>query len=479
VFSVQCSGGFGVGFRSSLRTVMSSFPAMSILTRVRSFVEDAEPSFSDDEVIVENLPDSQPEPLEHDGPLSVELRSEYSIYGPTEHNIYALAAVKASASELPPPRRHALDLVFVLDTSGSMAGAKLEVMKTSLNLALQELDACDRVSIVSFSQRALRETPLIVMTAEGKRRAAAAVLRLFAAGGTNITGGLWLGLRVLQERRRRNSVTSLLLLTDGQDAPSLAALPALVHEADEESCSLYGFGLGEDHDASLMRKLGELARSPYTYLRTPSDMTPCFKGFLAGLFLIVAQKVELRLSVKSGELEAVHTPFKVSRTGGERQVVVQIPDVMAGEEKSVLLQLRLPSSVAGEVELLHALVFYTDARRGRLSQIESQVLRASFSDEEQPDQEPDLEVSVKLIMKDVAGFMREASDSGSSARLKRDLEEQEEKLRRVVGCELKRYATDLGEIRTAVQGLEQPGARAALGEQLLMLQLQRHSTVPP
>lgn len=464
---------------------MSSFSAMTFLTRsVRSFEgvdddSDPEPSFSDDEVIVENLPDSQPEPPEQDGPLSVELRSEYSLFSsaPSEHEVYAMATVKASSEASEPPGvRKALDLVFVIDTSGSMAGKKLEVMKTSLNIAMQELESCDRVSVVSFNQRGRRETPLIVMTAEGKRRAAAAVLKLFAEGGTDIAAGLRLGLLVLRRRRRRNSVTSLLLLTDGQDAPSAAALPALVRQADEESCSLWGFGLGEDHDASLMRTLGELARSPYTYLRTPSDMSPCFKGFLAGLFLIVAQKVELHLSVRSGELQEAHTPFKVVRDGGE--VVVQIPDVMAGEEKSVLLHLKLPISVAGEVELLQAKLFYTDAHRGSRSQGESRVLRVSFLDEEQPDQEPDLEVSVKLIMKGVAGFMREASDSGSSARLKEDLEKQDEKLRRVVGCELKRYATDLGEIRTAVQGLEQPGARAALGEQLLMLQLQRHSTVP-
>ena len=208
-------------------------------------------------------------------------------------------------------------------------------------------------------------------------------------------------------------------------------------------------------------------------------MSPSFKGFLDGLFLIVAQRVELRLSVQSGELQQVHTPFKVVRADGERKVVVQIPDIMAGEEKSMLLQMRLPLSVAGEVELLQAKLFYTDARQGRRSQGGLQVLRASFMDEEQPDQEPDLDVSVKIIMKDVAGFLREASDSGSSERLKADLEKQEEKLMRVVGCKLERYATDLGEIRTAVQGLEKPGARAALGEQLLMMQLQRHSTAPP
>lgn len=438
--------------------------------------------FADDEALPSRVVDDQPEPYHHEkGSLFLKLRSEYAHYAPVgEGEAYATVTVAAEDELSGAGPRKAVDLMCVLDRSGSMQGSKLEDMKSALKGVIQELGASDRVSVVTFSDVASRETPLVVMSEDGKRRVERALLGIFAAGGTNIGVGLELALSVLHRRRCRNSVTALLLLTDGQDASAPAALPALVRKACSDGCSIYGFGLGTDHDSGLMRNLGEMARSPYTFLRTPADMTPAFQGLLQGIFRIVAQQVELRVRSSACSLQEVHTPFKVDRPA-EGILLVEIPDIMAGEEKTVLLRLKLEPMLSGEVQLLCCSLAYTDARREVRMRSADETLGVSLRDEvqpdEEPDEEPDSEVSVKVIMKDVAEVLRAASDAGSSEVARKDLEVQERKLLRLAGGD-DRHAIELQRVRTAMRDLEKPDARAALGEQMLTMRLQRHCTTP-
>jgi len=439
---------------------------------------DGATSFADDEVLPPRAFDEQPEPDQREkGPLRLTLRSEYTRFAPGgTGEAYATVTVSAEDEPSEAAPRKAVDLVCVLDRSGSMTGCKLEDMKAALKGVFQELGGWDRVSVVTFSDGASRDTPLVVMSEEGKKRVEMALLGVFAGGGTDIGAGLELALRVLRQRRCRNSVTALLLLTDGQDSGARAALPSLLRAASSEGCSIYGFGLGEDHDSGLLRNLGEMARSPYTFLRTPSDMKPAFRGLLEGIFRIVAQRVQVRVQLSSCSLQEVHTPFEVDRPE-EGELLVEIPDVMAGEEKTVLLRLKLEPDLSGEVQLLCCGLIYTDARKEVRVRGSDETLEVSCCDAAQPDEEPDADVSAKIIMKDVAEVLRAASAAGSSELARADLKAQEQKLLRLPGL-VERHAPDLQRVRTAMQDCVQPHARAALGEQLLMLQLQRHCTAP-
>ncbi|MBO8584317.1 hypothetical protein INO15_14430, partial [Staphylococcus aureus] len=51
----------------------------------------------------------------------------------------------------PAQRRAPIDLVTVLNVSGSMAGAKLQMLKRAMRLVVSSLGSADRLSIVAFS----------------------------------------------------------------------------------------------------------------------------------------------------------------------------------------------------------------------------------------------------------------------------------------------------------------------------------------
>ena len=106
--------------------------------------------------------------------------------------------------------RAPLDLVTVLDVSGSMEGRKLALLKQAMGFVIDNLGPADRLSIVSFSTEASRKIRLTRMSSDGKASAKRAVESLVANGLTNISKGLLVASEVLAERRYRNAVASVI-----------------------------------------------------------------------------------------------------------------------------------------------------------------------------------------------------------------------------------------------------------------------------
>ncbi|KAB8112915.1 hypothetical protein EE612_051721 [Oryza sativa] len=128
-----------------------------------------------------------------------------------------LIHLKAPSSPATVTSRAPIDLVTVLDVSWSMAGTKLALLKRAMSFVIQALGPGDRLSVVTFSSSARRLFPLRKMTESGRQRALQRVSSLVADGGTNIADALRKAARVMEDRRERNPVCSIVLLSDGRD----------------------------------------------------------------------------------------------------------------------------------------------------------------------------------------------------------------------------------------------------------------------
>lgn len=128
-----------------------------------------------------------------------------------------LVMVSMKAPAIEDVKRVPIDLVLVVDRSGSMCSMMGLVIET-VEFIIKEMQAGDRLSVVDYDDRITTLVPLIKMTSQGKNRASKAAKTLSARGGTNLSGGLFRGLQVLQEsiESERNEVSSVLLFTDGQ-----------------------------------------------------------------------------------------------------------------------------------------------------------------------------------------------------------------------------------------------------------------------
>jgi secreted protein with Ig-like and vWFA domain len=101
------------------------------------------------------------------------------------------------------------------------------------------------LSIVEFDHGINVLTGLTRMGSGGQTKTTTAIERIQSQGGTDIALGLSTGLKVLKQRKARNAITSLLLLTDGQDGSSLARLDSVMKDMPQTSINVFGFGSGQ------------------------------------------------------------------------------------------------------------------------------------------------------------------------------------------------------------------------------------------
>jgi Mg-chelatase subunit ChlD len=266
--------------------------------------------------------------------------------------------------------RAPLDLVTVLDVSGSMRGNKLALVKQAMGFVIGSLGPHDRLSVVSFSSGARRVTRLLRMSDTGKGLASEGVESLRAGGGTNIAEGLRTAAKVLGERRHRNAVSSIILLSDGQDNYSMPRLgrgsvpsnpnyevlvpPSLVPgtgSTSEGSAPIHTFGFGNDHDAAAMHVVAEATGGTFSFIENEAVIQDAFAQCIGGLLTVVAQEARVAIacghpgvrirSVKSGRYES-----RVDEDG--RSASIAVGELYADEERRFLLFLSVPTAEAAD-----------------------------------------------------------------------------------------------------------------------------------
>jgi hypothetical protein len=139
-----------------------------------------------------------------------------------------------------------------------------------------------------------------------------------------------------------------------------------------------------------------------------------FAGAIGGLSSVAAQRVEVAIDCKVS-LKALHTPFSVSREGD--RAVVQIPDMLAGERRDLVVELSVPEARGEDTVLLEASAKYWDLAGNAAAQTPAAVMVTQRpADEPQPELEPDAEVTTHRNRVEVARTLEQATDHGEAGR---------------------------------------------------------------
>ena len=76
-----------------------------------------------------------------------------------------------------------------------------------------------------------------------------------------------MAFQVLAQRKFKNSVSSVFLLSDGLDGGAEASVSKFLMQSNlEESISINTFGFGSDHDATMMREIAKLRDGNFYYI---------------------------------------------------------------------------------------------------------------------------------------------------------------------------------------------------------------------
>jgi uncharacterized protein YegL len=251
-----------------------------------------------------------------------------------------------------------IDLICLLDTSGSMDGDKLTTLKKTFSYLFQYLTSEDRVGIITFSSQAFELCPLACASEKNKTEMLAKIEGLSAEGGTNITKGIELALSKLSARKQNNDITSIFLLSDGLDDRAKSGVKSLVDlYAEKKQCAdytIHAFGYGDDHDSELMSGISDLRDGNFYYIQVLDKIDECFVECLGGLVTTVAKHVEIRICPVTSEVfssdvkltKAFGSPGMWTRSK-EGDYVTHITQLIAGKSKDYVLDLELPGIEEG------------------------------------------------------------------------------------------------------------------------------------
>ncbi|QQS46931.1 MAG: VWA domain-containing protein [Acidobacteriota bacterium] len=170
----------------------------------------------------------------------------------------------------------ARDVVFVLDTSGSMAEAgKIDKAKAALRFGVNALDDRDRFNLIAFAgEERLLSAGLIEGNQKGKREALEFIEKLRATGGTNINDALFGALRQF-EGRGDGRPRMIVFLTDGQPTvgeTNAAKILSNARDANKNGIRIFSFGVGYDVNTLLLDGLSGENRGTTGYIEPDEDI---------------------------------------------------------------------------------------------------------------------------------------------------------------------------------------------------------------
>uniref|UniRef100_A0A0D9VIE6 RING-type domain-containing protein n=1 Tax=Leersia perrieri TaxID=77586 RepID=A0A0D9VIE6_9ORYZ len=258
-----------------------------------------------------------------------------------------------------PTSRAPVDLVTVLDVSGSMAGTKLALLKRAMGFVIQHLGPSDRLSVIAFSSTARRLFHLRRMSHCGRQQALQAVNSLGAGGGTNIADALKKAAKVIEDRNYKNPVCSIILLSDGQDTYNISSnvrgtrpdyrslVPSSILSHTICTVPVHGFGFGADHDSDALHSIAQASGGTFSFIEDESVIQDAFAQCIGGLLSVVVQDMQLTVECVHPyvQLRTIKSGSYLSKvTGDGRNGSIDVGHLYADEERDFLLYLSFPQS---------------------------------------------------------------------------------------------------------------------------------------
>ena len=188
------------------------------------------------------------------------------------------------------------NIVFLIDTSGSMYGAdRLGLIQQSFTMLLDYLNPDDVISVVTYAGDS--RVALDGEHASNKLRISSVIEDLQASGSTNGAGGLQSAYRIAERHFIEDGNNRVILATDGDfnvGVSSKAGLKALIREKSSSGVylSVLGVGMLNTND-STMETLANNGNGNYAYLDSIFEAKRALVQELGGLLYAVAKDTKI------------------------------------------------------------------------------------------------------------------------------------------------------------------------------------------
>jgi Ca-activated chloride channel family protein len=294
----------------------------------------------------------------------------------------------APASPAPSAGTQPLNLSLVLDTSGSMGGAKLQNLKKAVGWVIDHLSPQDTIAITLFDDEV---HPLVASTKADDRKALLAeVEAIREAGGTAMSKGLAVGLDEAMKAQSSGIVSRIVLLTDGQTWGDSQQCIDLAASAGASGIPVTALGVGADEDWSieLLDAIASESGGNVDYIAKPEEIAETFEKTLRAMQATTARNLRLTFTPAGGV--SARTVYRVApvisrlwpsteapasgeagasaqpQTGGAAtSLTLPLGDIQSADGQTLLYEVVVPARKPGSYRLAHVMLEYETSDPGK------------------------------------------------------------------------------------------------------------------
>jgi Ca-activated chloride channel homolog len=308
-----------------------------------------------------------------------------------------LLTITPPALDVDPHRqqRPPLNLALVIDRSGSMSGTKLSYARKAARFLAGELTSRDRLAIVTFDDEVkvvVPSTPVV-----DPQPFIAAINTIHSGSCTALFDGWLAGATQVAEYLDPTQMNRVLLLSDGQANEGLTdqeQIATKVAGLTQRGISTSAFGLGSGFDEDLMGAMAAAGDGTLAHIETPSQLADLYASELQGLATTFGRRVSIGLRGKHGA-EVVDLLNDLKPTGSGNH---QLPNLRAGQELNVGVQLKLPAWIPNQEILSVRLAWDAPGSSERQSHCETLTLPVmANADLAELDQDEDVAEQLALL----------------------------------------------------------------------------------
>jgi Ca-activated chloride channel family protein len=243
-----------------------------------------------------------------------------------------------------------LNLVFLLDTSGSMSEAnKLPLVAEALGLLAARLRPIDRVGIVVYAG-----SDGVVLEPTSDRRAVSDALgRLGAGGSTNGGAGIEAAYALAERHLDPDAVNRVVLCSDGDFNVGVSDPAALVRLIEDKRATgvyltVLGFGTGNLKDAT-MESLAQYGNGNYAYIDSLAEARMVLVDEMDGTLVAIAKDVKVQVEFNPARVATYRLVGYENRLLAERDFTDDAKDageLGAGHSVTAIYEVELTRGVA-------------------------------------------------------------------------------------------------------------------------------------
>ena len=246
----------------------------------------------------------------------------------------------------------ATDLVIVLDRSGSMEGQKLSDARRAVAGLIERLGPRDRLALVSYANGVQTNFPLTPVTTGNRRQMVSLAMNIIAGGGTNLGGGLQLGIDLMLSTPGEGRNRKLILISDGlanQGITDPIALGRMASIAVENRFSVSTVGVGLDFNETLMTAIADHGAGSYHFMENPVAFARIFEEELHASRQVVVADLRILIHLAPGVMLSDAAGYPIHYENGE--AIVYPGDLFSGQKRTFFLTFTAPTDALGTISI--------------------------------------------------------------------------------------------------------------------------------